>query len=124
PAIISPQLAKILLNGGNTGPEGVAQSRAPFDGNVASGPEIRGVVPVISWVKAGAWADVQDPHAAGYAEEWLPCPVPHGPRTFVLKVRGVSMESPFGKPSFSEGDLIFVDPDREAMHRSLVIAKL
>lgn len=33
------------------------------------------------------------------------------------------MESPFGKPSFSDGDLIFVDPDREAIHRSLVIAK-
>ena len=34
------------------------------------------------------------------------------------------MSNPGGKPSFEEGDIIFVDPDREPAHRSLVIVRL
>lgn len=33
------------------------------------------------------------------------------------------MENPGSYPSFRDGDIIFVDPDREALHKSLVIAK-
>jgi SOS-response transcriptional repressor LexA len=42
----------------------------------------------------------------------------------VLKVRGESMFNPNGRPSFADGDLIFVDPDRRAEHGSLVVVKL
>ena len=84
----------------------------------------RGLVPLISWVRAGAWSEVEDPYAVGQAEEWLPCPVKHGPRTFVLRVSGVSMENPGGRPSFSDGDLIFVDPERDAIHRSIVVVRI
>ena len=84
----------------------------------------RDYVPVISWVQAGKWTEIHDEFAPGDAEEWLPCPVDHGLNTFVLKVRGVSMENPAGKPSFSEGDFIFVDPDKEAVNRSLVVVRL
>lgn len=92
--------------------------------NVEDGPRIRGLCPVISWVQAGAWREVVDIYAVGDAEEWLPCPVTHGPRTFVLRVRGESMYNPHGRPSFRDGDLIFVDPDRLPVHGSLVIMKL
>lgn len=34
------------------------------------------------------------------------------------------MRNPGGKPSFEDGDIIFVDPDVLHMHKSLVIAKL
>ena len=34
------------------------------------------------------------------------------------------MYNPGGTPSFKEGDKIFVDPDRDAIHRSLVVARL
>jgi SOS-response transcriptional repressor LexA len=81
-------------------------------------------VPVISWVQAGKWTEIHDEFAPGDAEEWLPCPIDHGPNTFVLRVRGVSMENATSKPSFSEGDFIFVDPDKEAIHRSLVVVRL
>ncbi|MCZ4328314.1 LexA family protein, partial [Brachybacterium paraconglomeratum] len=34
------------------------------------------------------------------------------------------MYNPHERWSFRDGDIIFVDPDRDAMHRSLVVAKL
>ena len=84
----------------------------------------RGAVPRISWVQAGCWADVADPYQPGDAEEWLPCPVKHGPRTYCLTVRGQSMFNPEGRPSYAEGDIIFVDPDRDANHGDRVIVRL
>ena len=81
-------------------------------------------VPVISWVQAGHWADMDDGSPLDAAEEWLPCPAPHGPRAFALRVRGESMYNPHGRPSFQDGDLIFVDPDKAVENKSLVIVRL
>jgi SOS-response transcriptional repressor LexA len=83
-----------------------------------------GGVPLISWVRAGAWADVSDPHQVGDAEDWLPCPVRHGPRTYCLRVRGESMKNPDSRPSYDHGDIIFVDPDRAANSGDRVIVRL
>lgn len=94
------------------------------DPSVEDGPEIKGFVPLISWVQAGSWCEVEDVYAVGDAEEWMPCPTTHGPRTYVLRVRGESMYSPHGKKSFRPGDLIFCDPDRQAENGSMVIVKL
>jgi SOS-response transcriptional repressor LexA len=47
----------------------------------------------------------------GDAEKWIPCPVRHGPRSFALRIRGISMFNPGSKPSFEEGDIGFFDPD-------------
>jgi len=92
--------------------------------NTEPGPDIRGAVPLISWVQAGAWSEIVDTLAPRDAEEWLPCPVKHGARTFVLRVRGESMWNPHARPSFHDGDLIFVDPDRDAVHGSMVVVRL
>lgn len=98
--------------------------QAPGTSNIADGPEMKGLVPLISWVQAGGWCEVSDIYAVGDAEQWLPCPAYHGPRTFALRVRGLSMHNPNERHSFNDGDIIFVDPDRPAQHRSLVVAKL
>lgn len=92
--------------------------------NVEAGPEMRGRVPLISFVQAGAWCEAADPYNVGDAEDWFACPVSHGPRTYALRVRGESMHNPGGTPSFTDGDIIFVDPDREAVNKSLAIARL
>lgn len=84
----------------------------------------RGRVPLISWVAAGNWCNVASPYPAGDAEDWLACPVKHGERTYALRVKGDSMHNPGGKPSFDDGDIIFVDPNRGAEHRSLVVVRL
>jgi SOS-response transcriptional repressor LexA len=83
-----------------------------------------GAVPLISWVQAGCWSDVADPFLPGDADEWLPCPVAHGPRCYAVRVRGDSMNNPGARPSYSDGDIIFVDPDRRANHGDRVIVRL
>lgn len=85
--------------------------------------EKAGEVPLISWVQAGSWSEIVNTFQPRDAEDWLPCPVRHGPRTYVLAVKGASMYNPGGDISFREGDKIFVDPDRDAQHRSLVVVR-
>lgn len=85
--------------------------------------ENKGYCPVISRVQAGEWTEAVDIFEPGYAEDWMPCPVKHGPHTFVLLVEGESMFSPSEPKSFRPGDYIFVDPDRQPENGSLVIAK-
>lgn len=83
-----------------------------------------GKVPQVSWVAAGTWNDISDPYPIGMAEDWLACPSRHSSRTFALKVRGSSMYNPGGDRSYREGDIIFVDPERQPEHKSLVICRL
>lgn len=75
------------------------------------------MVPVISWVQAGAWTEI------GYSEvdmsvaETYPCPVPCGPMTYILRVLGESMSD-----EYKQGDMIFVDPEVVPVHGDDVIA--
>lgn len=95
-----------------------------FEPTIGQGPAIKGTVPLISWVQAGLWNEANDPFSVGDAQDWLPCPARHGPRTFCLKVRGPSMYNPGGKYSYQEDAIIFVDPDRRAEHGDRVIVRL
>lgn len=81
-------------------------------------------VPLISWVQAGTWSDISDPYVLGDAEDWLPCPIKHGPRAYCLRVRGDSMYNPGQHPSYAHGDIIFVDPDRGANAGDRVIVRM
>lgn len=92
--------------------------------NVEPGPDIRGFVPLISSVQAGEWSEIVDNFQPGDAKEWLPCPVKHGPNTFCLRVDGQSMSNPGYKPSYEEGDIIFVDPGRAACPGDRVVVRL
>lgn len=92
--------------------------------NVEPGPNVRGFVPLISWVQAGAWCEMQEPFELEDAETWLPCVISHSSTTFALRVRGLSMFNPHERRSFREGDIIFVDPARDYENGSLVIVKL
>ncbi len=87
--------------------------------NVGPGPELRGRVPLISWVQAGQWSEVADPYAKGVAEDWILTGAKVGPHAYALRVRGDSMA-----PEFSEGDVIIVDPDVEATNGRFVIVRL
>lgn len=92
--------------------------------NTEPGPHLQPEVPLVSWVKAGEWAEAADPFQPGDAEQWMPCPVTHGPRTFALRVRGDSMTAPYGR-SYPEGCIIFVEPElRSPVNGQRVVAKL
>ena len=92
--------------------------------NVEPGPAIKGYVPLISWVQAGSWCEVSDVRTLDDAEIWLPCAASHSHQTYALRVRGLSMYNQHERRSFRDGDIIFVDPEKDAENGSLVIAKL
>jgi SOS-response transcriptional repressor LexA len=79
--------------------------------NTSTGPEIRGKVPIISWVQAGTFATVVDNFQPGQADEWAETTVPIHQHTYALRVRGDSMTNPNGEPTFPDGQVIIVEPD-------------
>ncbi|TMP88541.1 XRE family transcriptional regulator [Pseudoalteromonas ruthenica] len=85
--------------------------------NVSSGPVVKRQLPLISWVQAGAWSEIQE--VSPVEAEHFMCPVNCSDKSFVLKVQGISME-----PKFLDGDLIFVDPEARPEHGSYVVARL
>lgn len=87
--------------------------------NIEYGPSLVGKVPLISWVQAGHWQEIVDNYQPGDGEEMVPITTKVGPHAFALRVRGDSME-----PEFAEGDMIVVDPDRQAENKSYVIVRL
>lgn len=91
--------------------------------NVTDAPEPRGEIPLISWVQAGTLSEAIDIYAVGDAEQWLPCPTNHGPRTFALRVCGDSMTSYHGTRSYPDGVIIYVDPDKSVTNGCRVVAK-
>lgn len=103
---------------------GTAPGSESLESNVEPGPDIKGLVPLISWVQAGSWCEVVDLYAVGDAEDWLACPTSYGPRTYALRVRGESMFNPNERRSFRQGDIIYVDPDKQPENGSMVIVKL
>lgn len=86
--------------------------------NVKPGPDIKGRVPLISWVQAGDWCEAIDSFAPGDAEEWLPCPFEHSDSAFCLEVVGLSMF-----PDYREREIIAVDPGVDATHGSDVVCR-
>lgn len=94
--------------------------RPAVDHNVEPGPDLAArPVPLISWVQAGDWCEVTGDIPPGDAEEWLVITGHSRPRAFALRVRGVSME-----PRYQDGDIILVDPDRQAINGSHVVVRL
>jgi len=79
--------------------------------------------PVISWVAAGAWAEAVEPFPPGYSDRYEMSDYDSKGAAFWLEVKGDSMTSPVGT-SITEGMLILVDTEAEAISGKLVIAKL
>jgi len=80
-------------------------------------PMTKGLYPVISWVQAGDWSQIYE--ISQQEAEHYPCPVKCSDKTFLLRVRGMSMS-----PTFNEGELIFIDPEVEATNGKFVVARL
>lgn len=89
----------------------------------AGGPDIKWV-PLISWVAAGNWNEIQDNYRVGDGEKPVYTTRKVGPHAYALRVVGDSMENPNGRPTYPQGSLIIVDPDRQAVNLSCVIVRL
>lgn len=98
--------------------------RAQSITNIEDAPEIKGRIPLISWVQAGMWNDSIDVFEPGYAERWLPILKANGEKTFALRVVGDSMTARYGK-TYPEGCIVFVDPEQRTPNNGdRIIAKL
>ncbi len=99
-------------------PKEQQQFEAAKETNAHPGPDIRGLHPLISWVQAGAWSEISVDFVPQYGAELLPCPVHCSSESFVLRVRGSSME-----PKFHEDDLIFIDPNVVPENKKFVVVQ-
>jgi len=81
-------------------------------------------VPLVSWVRAGQWNEVVDVYPPGEGEKPVYTTRKVGPRAYALRVVGDSMENPNGRPTYPQGSIIIVDPDRESRHGNAVIVRL
>jgi SOS-response transcriptional repressor LexA len=74
--------------------------------------QIHNPVPVISWNTIGLFITMSSSDQTVAAERWLPCPIEHSSRTFILTVNDESMTASFGR-SYPQGCLIFVDASKQ-----------
>jgi len=79
--------------------------------------------PVISWVAAGAWAEAVEPFPPGFSDRYELSDYDSKGVAFWLEVKGDSMTSPVGT-SITEGMMILVDTEADAISGKLVVAKL
>lgn len=93
----------------------------PYQKYTAPKPEQ--YVPEVSWVNAGNFSD-HNHHINTHEAPRHPKPPDSGSRTFALRVRGASMENLGSRISYSDNDVIYVDPDRPASHNDHVIVCL
>ncbi len=82
-------------------------------------PSRQAFLPLISWVQAGHWHDLERDQVLTDDTPRFPCPVNCSEESYILRVRGTSME-----PVFQEGDLIFVDPCAPPDHGKYVVVRL
>jgi len=87
-------------------------------GAALSDVQLRGRVPLISFVAAGNWDEAVDNFAPGSADQWIDTTVPVKRHTYALRVEGDSME-----PRFPSGAIIIVEPESEPKNGSYVIAR-
>jgi SOS-response transcriptional repressor LexA len=89
---------------------------------IERGPSIKRNCPLIRWTQVLDWHRTKSMGAMTAFEDieaWYPCPVECSPSTFVLRVRGASME-----PRFHDGEHIFIDPAVPASKDKYVIAHI
>lgn len=86
-------------------------------GNTEDGPDLKGTVPLISWIQAGQWQDVIDNLHPGEGER-IHTTYKVRKHTYALRVRGDSME-----PKFPDGAILIVEPNENPEPGSYVIIR-
>lgn len=92
--------------------------------NVDAAPRLKGLVPLINEVQAGAWTDIKTGFDESEVQDWITTLQANGRYAFALRVRGDSMVNPSERRSLPEGMIVVVDPEKQAKHRSIVVARL
>ncbi|WP_162782110.1 LexA family protein [Arenimonas caeni] len=112
--------SEILAAVENAG-ESIREQRADYAVAMPSGLQ---AVPLIGWVQAGKWNQVENPFDPDVAEGIVYTVNKVGRRSYALKVKGDSMTNPRGWPTFPPGTTIIVDPTKGATSGDLVVAQI
>lgn len=80
-------------------------------------------VPLINYIQAGNWREVVDAFQPGDGHEIVYTDQQVSGNTFALHIRGDSMYRPDSPDSFSEGDLVIIDPNVQPRPGEYVAAK-
>ena len=96
------------------------------EGNVELelGPDLRGKAPLISWVQAGKWKEIDMESLRQSDAVFYQHKANVSDDSFALRVKGDSMTSFSGGKSIPEGSVIIVDPNVPAEHGKVVVARL
>lgn len=86
-------------------------------GGIEDGPDVKGTVPIISWVQAGAWNEAIDNLRTGEGER-VQTTYRAKPHTYALRVRSDSME-----PKFPDGCIIIVEPEEDPLPGKFVVVR-
>lgn len=86
-------------------------------GGIEDGPDIKGTVPIISWVQAGHWNEAIDNLRPGEGER-VPTTYRAKAHTYALRVRSDSME-----PKFPDGCIVIVEPEEDPLPGKFVIVR-
>jgi SOS-response transcriptional repressor LexA len=76
------------------------------------------MIPLISYVRAGAWAGAADPFQPNDAHDWLMTDLDLSDNAFALEIKGDSM-----LPDFRPGDRVIIDPHIAPQPGDCVVAK-
>ncbi|MGP9850213.1 S24 family peptidase [Halomonas sp. 111] len=91
--------------------------------NIVEQPETYFRYPVVSWVKAGSWAEAVSPFTPGCEDRYLMTDYKAKGGAFWLEVNGDSMTASVGE-SVPQGMMILIDTGIEAENGSLVVAQI
>lgn len=91
--------------------------------NTEEGPKIY-AVPLISWVQAGEWQEVVDNYRPGEGEKPVYTTRRVSPAAYALRIAGESMENPAGNPTFPNGSIVIIDPERQPENGRAVVVRL
>lgn len=95
-----------------------------FDDNLSVAPHLKWV-PLVSWVKAGNWCQMEEYSIADEVIEYIPTTQNLANDAIALRVEGDSMTSPMiNSPSFPEGSIIIVERNPVPKNKDFVIAML
>lgn len=94
-----------------------------LESNTEPGPRMLGMVPVINEVQAGMWSEIRDTFLDSDALDWVPTLRKLSRWAFGLRIVGDSMFCPGHSKSLSEGEIAIVEPEAQAEHRDVVVAR-
>ncbi|EKN6417009.1 LexA family transcriptional regulator [Yersinia enterocolitica] len=104
-------------------PEWLLSGKGELEPSIKAMASKSKVVPVISWVQAGAWTEALS--STGVRSEWVETTAKISDFAFALRVKGDSMTAS-GSLSIPEGAIVIVDPEYgfiEDVNEKIVIAQ-